>query len=509
MVPSRRSGVHLHLGVLIGAATAGVLWWTGRPASAALLVVAILALMQARVVIRGLAAAMDRAMEGLGRLIGRGLASLLLGLVFVAVVVPVWVVASPFRRRPMGVPRKVDGWTGRAVDSRAVPARRTFGPDPHGAPLQVRRTATRVALVVLAFAVVDLVAGAALSVTRVLPGDRGVLLAKEEVAWAQMMDAPTVRDEPWSQQYLEDGLGLIAQPQQYIPYLVWGFRPYSSRYINITDRERRSYEPDLAPGTRPLRIAFLGGSVMFGQGQRDAHTIPSEFARVAERAGVPVEVHNYGMYGWVSWQEYQYLERLLASGERYDLVVIYDGENDYMAQLSNYSQDPTDGAAQILAEFGAQAHEKEYTYAGFLDGFRDLAATYRSNSGVARVVDHVMHTDDDRQPWRAETSAVTPEDAIHTTFDIYERSQAAVGDLAARYDTPVRYFWQPQKLGWPESVRSRIPSGTRDLTDVFAGVSPSPYIDYVHTDERGARIVAERLWREVGGELSRAARPPS
>ena len=90
---------------------------------------------------------------------------------------------------------------------------------------------------------------------------------------------------------------------------------------------------------------------MFGVGQRDEHTIPSEVARLAEDDGVALEVHNYGLPGWVAWQEVQYLERLLARGERYDLAVFYDGFNELLVQGTGYSADPTHLGADVMDRF--------------------------------------------------------------------------------------------------------------------------------------------------------------
>ena len=52
---------------------------------------------------------------------------------------------------------------------------------------------------------------------------------------------------------------------------------------------------------------------------------------------MPIEVHNPGLPGWVSWQ-LQYLERLLAAGEEYGpRGLLYDGFNELLVQGTGYS----------------------------------------------------------------------------------------------------------------------------------------------------------------------------
>lgn len=452
--------------------------------------------------------AVDRLTARVGHAVGRVLTMVLLSGVFVLIIVPASVLTFPFRRRVMGRPRGVDGWMARAP---AAPrqVRRAHGSDPRRRPLRIRHAVGRVAWIVLLAMALDLVLGGVLSGSRVLLGDRAQLREVQREAWNEAMRAPAIRDEPWADQYRRDQDDLAAKAQEYLPYLVWGFQQYHSRWVNTSDRERRSYVPDTAPGVRPLRVAFFGGSVLFGIGQRDDYTIPSQFARTAERAGIPVEVHNYGMFGWVRWQEYQYLERLLAADERYDLIVFYDGLNDYMVQFSDPSTDPTHGGSRILMRLGADVHRDAYSYPGFFDGFGDLARTYRENSGVARIVDRVVNGPTGLPDWLASSAPVDANGASDAALDIYGRSGRAIELLADDAGIPVRSYMQATKIEWTPEQRAQFPPGTRDYSDIFDGIESSIYIDGAHTNERGARMVAERLWRDLGPELrlAYASRP--
>ena len=64
---------------------------------------------------------------------------------------------------------------------------------------------------------------------------------------------------------------------------------------------------------------------------RDAETLPSWLARVAEANGTPLEVRNYAQSGWVNWQCIASLLQKLAEGERPDLVVFDTGVNEVLS----------------------------------------------------------------------------------------------------------------------------------------------------------------------------------
>ena len=60
------------------------------------------------------------------------------------------------------------------------------------------------------------------------------------------------------------------------------------------------------------------------------------------------------------------------------------------------------------------------------------------------------------------------------------------------------FFWQPSRVSRTDSVYSRSvalrPAGVVDLTDAFHGIPPKQiYIDALHTNERGAALVAEAM----------------
>lgn len=364
------------------------------------------------------------------------------------------------------------------------------------------RIAGAVALVLL----LDVAAGAFLTGSGwLLPEDRGDIEQAVEYSITETMSAAPIAEEPWAEDYAAAMQRFELDGGPYVPFLSRSFVPFRSEHINVTERGRVSYRPPARPGRPALRVAVLGGSVIFGVGQRDEHTIPSELARLAEAEGLVLDVHNYGLPTWVSWQEQLYFERMLARGERYDMVVFLDGFNEFEAQRTDYSAEPTHVAARWMDGLMADFRRERAVTPGALDGVQELIESYRRNSALWRSADSLTGRRELLKGGRP-LEGSTPAQQSDAAIDLYGRSVRRIQEIAATNDVPVRFFWQPQADGWPPSVLRRLPAVTTSLADVFDGLEDEVYIDQVHTNEAGARIIAEALWDSIGPELARLAR---
>jgi hypothetical protein len=455
---------------------------------------------------RALSPTFDRrflaALEAVGHAVGLVLGWILLGATFVLVFVPLGLVKRLFRKTSLGRPRGYvgQGWLPTSVLAPVAPPDRTFGSEPTRAPGARTPKLVMASAVLVGLVVTDLAVGALLTGTgRLPPIDRGDLRAQVQQTVTESVAHPPIVDQPYAEQHGRDLVALELSTNGYRPYVLSGPHEFSSPTVNSTDEERVSYVPSTPPGVEPLQVAFFGGSVMFGSGQRDEHTIPSAFARIAEEQGVPVEVHNYGFPAWVSWQEMQLFERRLAAGGDYDMAVFLDGFNDFYIQDHSLSEDPTHvGASAIdglVRDFRADRSEEPGTF----DGIGGLLEEYRRASGAWRVWDSV----NGRKvplPGNEDLVAGTTEEETEAALDIYGRANAMIQDLGEDHDTPVRFFWQPSKAGYPPEVFERLPEGVTDLTGVFGG-DTSVFYDEVHTDEVGAEVIAQAMWDQLGPEL--------
>ena len=144
-------------------------------------------------------------------------------------------------------------------------------------------------------------------------------------------DAPALADAPWAEDYYRE---LASLPHEYDPYVITRVADHDGGHLTITGGARRSYQPE-DHHDEVVEIWMFGGSTMFGEGQRDAHTIPSGVARRLEEAGRRATVRNYGRQGYTAWQEMLLFEAELARRPAPDIVVFYDGVNELNAQIED------------------------------------------------------------------------------------------------------------------------------------------------------------------------------
>lgn len=84
-------------------------------------------------------------------------------------------------------------------------------------------------------------------------------------------------------------------------------------------------------------VFFFGGSTMWGEGSRDAYTIPSQTAQFLSEAGLQAHVTNYGQVAYVTEQDLILFQRQLVLGRIPNVAVFYGGFNDLAAvYMSNY-----------------------------------------------------------------------------------------------------------------------------------------------------------------------------
>lgn len=262
-----------------------------------------------------------------------------------------------------------------------------------------------------------------------------------------------------------------------------------SRDTNVVDGRRVTWQPTAAPR---LRVWMFGGSTTFGLGQRDDHTIASEFAKGADAAGIPIEVTNFGVHGDVHWNETQRLREALASGAAPpDLVVFYDGWNDFKSHTFDYADGSASGEV----------------FRGILDKI----------VGGKRVEGSTLF--DSIRPARGElvpttTTTLTPEGGLDASIRQYRLGVEDSRTLLAARGIPAAFFLQPtvatraepvdgetpvtgETVEMTQKFRAQRPDGVIDLGGVMDGVESPIYFDTGHTNEAGAKIVADAVLQRL------------
>lgn len=501
---TRRSRSSLRIGALLSILAVVILVLRGHVSAAVAVVVLGILLAQVSSLSRVALDLLERALQGLFRSVGRLLTVLLLGLMFLVFLTPVWLVLTiagldPLRTRPSG------HWLVRVEPGARFSPRRSFTREAAVRPTP-RKSArghrwARVATIVGGFLVFDLLLGAVLGGTHLLPGARGADISDTKAWHDSWLDTPAYEGLPWASGYVRDLSNSMTETvPDYRSYLVYGEEDFASGTVNVVHGRRISYEASMPRGAEPARVAFFGGSTMFGEGQRDLHTIPSEFVRAAEAEGIRVEAQNFGVSAWVIWQEYLAFEQALARGEHYDMAIFYDGINEKAVQTYAYSPDPTNSGYPALQEFAHEYHRRYGTYPGFTDGVGGLVHSILEASGTVRVVNHLRGTDGVNSTGLDYRSLAPERDQYEATVSIYRRAVDRIVDLADDHGVKVHFFWQPRRLGWPAWVLRSLPDETVDVSSTFDH-HQEVYVDDDHTNEVGARLMARTLLASVRADL--------
>ena len=322
----------------------------------------------------------------------------------------------------------------------------------------------------------------------------------EDIFTAQISSAAMAADQEWAADWFNE-FKTIYTDNTYVPLLGMVSKDHEGDYVNIADRARKTYTAEGA-GDDATSVYFFGGSTMWGYGQRDSYTIPSQVARLAEEEGIPVRVSNYGQVGWGIWQELALLEQLLSEGHIPDVAVFYDGCNDVAEQVEGLTTDPTYPGGVFVTQAVERARMR-----GGLAGLKDsLMGSYTNHSILTRIL-----ASQSEQAGPAPTPELAQERAGNAV-QLYERAVGVIENLAKSYGFKAVFIWQPiaysTKGGDAErysndswGVGAAFLDATKlvgppviNFADAFDGTKEAVFMDNAHTNELGAEIFSRDIY---------------
>ncbi len=477
-------------------AAAAFTWWRGHPALAGVAAFLATALATTSLLWPPLAGRLRTTVERVGRGVGAVLTVLLIGLVWLVVVVPAAVFNRALGIDLLGGPSR-GRWTPAAAKRGG---RRTYGREPRPAGSGGQRMA-RFAIVVAGLVVISMqVADHATDVPPPPVTPFGVRSTSEPAGpiyhdtWATYSGVPVSRHlfpgEPW-------GADVLAFQGTAAPCGVPGDDgvatnlDVTSEYTNVADGHRRTLE---VPGATRT-VWMFGGSTTYGIGQRDEHTIASDLVRRADEAGVPLRVVNFGVCNELNWAETDRFEALLRSGESPpDAAIFLDGVNDW-------------GNGFVREQFGLLDPDVPFT------GYRTVEQQDRLLAD-ARARGYVESHDAERQV-----------ELVATQYGAGVRRGRALG---AEFGVPVLHFWQPALITTPvtapgnptvlantdldpasaqdagrhyRAAMERSGADPVDLIDLFDAARQPVFFDCCHTNEYGARVLADAMYPHLERSL--------
>lgn len=466
------------------AALAFAFWWLGHPALAVAVIVAGATIAVLRAVSPRARRLLDRGMEAVGQFVGRVLSTVLLFFLEVLIIAPIALLIWVFRRDPLrhGPMKGRIGWRERPIDLVTFD-RRPYADETrvaHSPAGRALRLVPRVAGWIVIALAVDLAIGAAL----VAISDGGPDRSGDPV---EARIAAVTAGLPWWPAYRAE---LDAVQYEFVPFVMSRPVDFAGEHVNIVHGERLTYQASTAGPDDPM-VAVFGGSTIWGEGQRDLHTVPSELARLAEADGINVRFENAAQRGDVSFAQTQRFERSLAHDPP-DLALFVNGPDDVAVQHERRSSDPT--------HYGLAATESSLR-----EDRRSLVERYRDTSAINGIAERVrsilaIHA----ASASPGVASITPQ--ARDTIDIYGRSVALITILSEQHRVPVRHFWQPVEVARDDrsiyaEVTRALPEQVTDVTDAYDGASSPVYLDGVHTSEAGAALLAAAIYAQLRPDL--------
>jgi len=485
------------------------LWWLGRGPGPVVALVATLAVLALGLLFPGPARRLDQVLQHVALRLGKWVSWLLSALAWTVVVLPAWTLSRLVGYSPLdaGWDSERTAWSAADLGDRRDPqmqptfSRRAGSPEARIGPPQRRRLSIRRAIIA-----VPAIALIALAVPVFRPTEQSVGAIDQpntiDFRPTTQTDGPVEfagfpvddyahEDEPFAIDLFRE---LNAAGAALRPDRVVGVRntDIDGQFVNVTDGRRVSYTPD----NPTLEVWFFGGSTMYGIGQRDDHTIPSVIARLAEADGINIRATNFGVNGDVNWQEtIRFAEALGTDLPRPDLVVFYDGWNEeslgqYRAEIG--SLDP---AVSERLPFSDLDREREQII---------LAGRDRLSPGAEQIQTAIpLAAAQYGRGVRTARSLAAADgiEAVHIWQPIATIKQFFPSDdeLLRRIEFDPQ--WRSERVEQYAAIRELSGVEPLDLSTVFDDVERPVYIDQGHTNEMGARLVAETIYDYLRSRL--------
>ena len=312
---------------------------------------------------------------------------------------------------------------------------------------------------------------------------------------------PSVRgdDRPASERFPEFAPFFKGQPEgvdMVEDQMLWGWdddkafgwvnQDHAMSHTHVVDGIRTTYE--VADPT--YTIWLFGGSTVFGFGQRDDFTIASDLVKLAQKRGVHIQVVNFGVSGYVNWQEVDRFQAALEDGPAPDLAIFFDGANETALAIEREAYGLLDSADtyhlsmkdEQRDELAKQAKARGYRSTDDLNTAATVqAAQYRRGAqralqlGAAHDVDVVL-------AWQPHLYTIARDRPLVAQalrlWEISPARQKEVGQLSDR-------------------IAERSGVDVVDLSSSLDDAQKPVFFDISHANEYGARLQAEALLDQV------------
>tara|TARA_B000000460_G_scaffold17318_1_gene11629 strand:+ start:1664 stop:2755 length:1092 start_codon:yes stop_codon:yes gene_type:complete len=292
--------------------------------------------------------------------------------------------------------------------------------------------------------------------------------------------------------------------------IVYSYTPVDSivpnqhfKTVNINNDGFRGPEIKSEKSNDDFRIIVIGGSTVFGSGlSNDDQTIPFELYKKFNEKYANVEVINAGISSITSFEEVYHIKHKLVHLDP-DMIIVYDGVNDIFYRVID---DP-----EIIES------TDEFQLKDFQKYLRSPVVFYR------HILLPILHFDVLGSPSTDKPTALYDEQVSNNIAQSWERRIAEFCQVAREHQFESVVVIQPslshgikplsdyersiqlENIHRERTFEKLIQKGkglnecslVLDFSDVFENTNAGVYIDQVHVNNLGNKIIAEKIYEKI------------
>jgi hypothetical protein len=268
------------------------------------------------------------------------------------------------------------------------------------------------------------------------------------------------------------------------------YRPWQGEGVSINQLGLRT-EPPTAKAPGEQRIAITGGSAAWGWRVRDADTISVLVQQALRRAGANVTVYNFGLEAQTIAQERMLLERF-RDAYAIDQVLFYTGANNVVFDYLGTSG--SQGAAFASETTGFELVKAARRLSGLWSRPSAADLALLDDDALPRLV-----RDNSLREGIIAADAYCSDAGLQCDFALQPlllMRQPRVGPEVRVADTLERLYPRLRTLAEQmyRDARAAGPQGrVHDLSAVFDRAAAPVFVDVVHVNESGNRIIADAV----------------
>lgn len=265
--------------------------------------------------------------------------------------------------------------------------------------------------------------------------------------------------------------------------------------VNIHNRLR---SPLVSQLKTKLRILTLGDSCTFGVGVNDEETWPAQLQKLFDETGIPVEVINAGVPGYTAFQGKLFLEKFGLKMQP-DLVIASFGFNDRDTWASRSD-------TETFHELISKRWERVVIYSRFYYGLKLLFKGFMSWQDQEKFSGEQEKSLKNRQNTSARPRLSEEEfyEALIVIKTLCAKNNIALAFLVWPYRRQVTE--KLRELVFYQQITAYVCQQEKlvlfNLVEPFINTNKELFIDQIHANKEGCRIVAETLYREIAPRLS-------